>query len=41
MPEGKNHDIDRSHSKRCSKTSICEIDNYFCDIAIKILSPII
>ena len=31
MPEGKNHDIERSHSKRWSKTSICEIGNYFWD----------
>ena len=30
-PEGKNHDIDRSHSKRWSKISICEIGNYFWD----------
>ena len=29
MPEGKNHDIERSHSKRWSKTFICEIGNYF------------
>ena len=33
--EGKNHDIERSHSKRCSKTSICEIGNYFWDNTIE------
>ena len=31
IPEGKSHDIERSHSKRWSKTSICEICNYFWD----------
>ena len=31
MPGRKNHDIDRSYSKRWSKTSICEIGNYFLD----------
>ena len=35
MPEGKHHDIERSHSKRWSKTSICEIGNYFWDNPIK------
>ena len=29
MPEDKNHDSGRSHSKKCLKTSICEIGNYF------------
>ena len=29
IPKGKNHDIVRSHSKKWSKTSICEINNYF------------
>ena len=29
MPEGKNHNIERSHSKRWSKTSIYEMGNYF------------
>ena len=27
IPERKNHDIDRNHSKSWSKTSICEIGN--------------
>ena len=36
MPEGKNHDIERSHSKRWSKTSICEIGNYFWDNPVKL-----
>ena len=31
MPEGKNHDIERSYSKKWSKTSTCEISNYFWD----------
>ena len=31
MPEGRNHDIGRNNSKRWSKTSICEIGNYFWD----------
>ena len=31
IPEGKNHDIERSHSKRWSKTSLCEIGNHFWD----------
>ena len=31
MTGGKNHDIERSLSKRWSKTSICEIGNYFWD----------
>ena len=31
MPVGKNHDIKRGHSKRCSKTSLCAIDKYFWD----------
>ena len=35
MPEGKNHDIDRNHSKKWSKTSICEIGNYFWDNPIE------
>ena len=37
MPEGKNHDIERSHSKRWSKTSICEIGNYFWDNLIYLI----
>ena len=39
MPEGKNHEIERSHSKKWSKTSICEIGNYFWDnpIALKLI----
>ena len=31
MPEGKNHDIERRHSKRWLKIYICEIGNYFWD----------
>ena len=34
MPEGKNHGIERNHSKRGSKTSICKIGNYFWDSTI-------
>ena len=34
MPEGQNHDIDRSHSKIWSKTSICEIGNLHLNIGI-------
>ena len=39
MPEVKNHEIERSHSKRWSK--ICEIGNYFWDDPIhpQILTP--
>ena len=37
MPEGKNHDAEGSHSKRWSKTSICEIGNYFWDNPIAFL----
>ena len=36
MPEGKNHDMKRKHSRRWSKTSICEIGNYFWDNPINI-----
>ena len=35
IPEGKNHNIKRSHSKRWSKTSACEIGNYFWDNPIR------
>ena len=31
MPGGKNHDIEKSHSKIWSKTSICKLGNYFWD----------
>ena len=38
ISEGKNHDIEKSHSKRWSKTStrIYKIGNYFWDNTIKI-----
>ena len=35
MTERKNHNIERSHSKRWSKTSTCEMNNYFWDNPIE------